>query len=425
VEVQNHILMDVVHVSKSMGLQLMVSNEALVMERKDRRFAHKNFRTLTTATSYSADEADSSLRKVCGLMKDVMTPAVGKLFTSQVEVAFVCLRNADSKWWLCTTRDCHVCGDDMTSIQKEAVTRNANVLVFHMILRRGDDQEQCQQKQQYASLGEEWDALHESIPTMKYTRIITAEQVRPGEFLFVCSCGFDFRYQGICVHISLLLLHASNGECAGCEIGNIALRNTAAFAACRDAKLFLRSPCDWKGILCGHVTEESLRNCPSEGPCDDGDDNQDDQDDQDDHEQRRSRRKVSETAKWKQMRDAELTKIQDHFYRVKAKLLSCDEEEFLERAQKVDRHILTAFQELEDVQDKAQSTVAHRYREDPKRRQRPKTPPPKRTSTAPKRPAAGGGAASHTFHTDTYVVIEISDSEELDELRNGGASSDD
>ena len=183
-----------------------------------------------------------------------------------------------------------------------------------------------------------------------------------------------------------------------------------------------------KAFFAVTVTEESLRNCPSEGPCDDGDDNQDDQDDQDDHddhEQRRSRRKVSETAKWKQMRDAELTKIQDHFYRVKAKLLSCDEEEFLERAQKVDRHILTAFQELEDVQDKAQSTVAHRYREDPKRRQRPKTPPPKRTSTPPKRPAAGGGAASHTCHTDTYVVIEISDSEELDELRNGGASSDD
>jgi hypothetical protein len=45
VEVQNHILMDVVKVSKSMGLQKMVSKEALVMERKDRRFAHKNFRT--------------------------------------------------------------------------------------------------------------------------------------------------------------------------------------------------------------------------------------------------------------------------------------------------------------------------------------------------------------------------------------------
>jgi hypothetical protein len=119
------------------------------------------------------------------------------------------------------------------------------------------------------------------------------------------------------------------------------------------------------------------------------------------------------------MRDAELTKIQDHFYRVKAKLLSCDKEQFLERAQMVDRHILTAFQELEDVQDRAQSTVAHRYPDDPRRRQR-KTPPPKRTGAAPKRPAAaaGGNSASH-------VIIQISESEDLDELRNGGASSSD
>jgi hypothetical protein len=95
---------------------------------------------------------------------------------------------------------------------------------------------------------------------MKYTRIITAEEVRPGEFLFVCSCGFDFRYQGTCRHLSLLLLHASNGECAGCEIGNIALRNTAAFAACRDDKLIKRTPCDWKGILCGMTAVTLLKN---------------------------------------------------------------------------------------------------------------------------------------------------------------------
>jgi hypothetical protein len=420
VEVQNHILMDVVHVSKSTGLQAMVSKEALVMERKDRRFAHKNFRTLTTAASYSADEAASSLKKVCGFMKDVMTPSVGKLFTRQVEVAFLCLRNADTNWWLCTKRDCHLCVEDMTSIQREAVDRNSNVLIFHMILRRGDDQEQLQQQAQYASLGEEWDTLHESIPTMKYTRIITAEEVRPGEFLVMCSCGFDFRYQGTCRHISLLLLHASNNECAGCEIGNIALRNTAAFAACRDAKLIQRSPRDWKGILCGHVTEESLCNCPSEGPCDDRDDNQDFQDDQDDHDQRMSRRNIEKTAKWKEMRDAEVTKIQDHFYRVKAKLLSCDKEEFFERAPKVDAHILAAFRELEDVQDRPQSTVAHRYNGDPKRRQRPKTPPTKRTAT-PQRPAATGGGR--------YALIHISDSEELEEfveeIRDGGGSSSD
>ena len=258
VEVQNHILMDVVHVTKTMGLQRMVSREALVMERKDRRFAHKNFRTLTTAASWSADQADAALNKVCGFMKDVMTPSVGKIFTKQVETAFVCLRNADSKWWLCTKSDCHL-REDMTDLQREAVLRNPNVMIFHMILMHGESNDDDEQRQ-YASLGEEWNTLHDSIPAMKYTRIVTAEEVRPGEFLFMCSCGFDFRYQGTCRHISLLLLHASHGECAGCEIGNIALRNTAAFAACRDAKLIQRSPCDWKGIHCGHVTEECTLN---------------------------------------------------------------------------------------------------------------------------------------------------------------------
>ena len=254
-EVQNHILMDVVHVTKSMGLQRMVAKEALVKERKDRRFAHKIFRTLTTAASFSSDEAEAAISKVCGFMKDVVTPSVGKIFTRQVETAFVCLRNADSKWWLCTNQECSLCADDMTSIQKEAIRRTPNVMIFHMILRRGDCNDQ---EQQYESLGQEWDEVHNSIPTTKYTRIITAEEVRPGEFLFVCSCGFDFRYQGTCRHISLLILHASNMICAGCEIGNIALRNTAAFAACRDEKVIRRAPGDWKGIHCAHVTEIAL-----------------------------------------------------------------------------------------------------------------------------------------------------------------------
>jgi hypothetical protein len=325
----------------------------------------------------------------------------------------------------------------MTSIQKEAVKRNPTVLIFHMILKRGDD-DGCLQEPQYASLGEEWDALHESIPTMKYTRIITAEELRPGEFLLVCSCGFDFRYQGTCRHLSLLLLHASNGECAGCEIGNIALRNTAAFAACRDEKLIKRTPCDWKGILCGHVTEESLRNCP----CNDGADDQDGQDNHDDHEdgdvqeRRTSQRKISEAAQWRQMHEVELTKIQDHYYRVKAKLLSCEKEEFFERARKVDAHILEAFQELSDVQDVPQSTVANRYRDDPKRGQRAKNPPLRPAAPPPhKRQAAAGGGccATSAIYTPAaagktgYAVIHLSDSDELemfeDENRGGGASS--
>ena len=85
-------------------------------------------------------------------------------------------------------------------------------------------------------------------------------------------------------------------------------------------------------------------------------------------------------------------------------------------------HLLAAFQELSDVQDIADTTVAHRYRDDPKRQQRPPPKRVKRTATPPQRPAAGGGPASHTSR---YSVIHISDSEELEELLNGGASSTD
>ena len=323
----------------------------------------------------------------------------------------------------------------MTDLQREAVRRNPNVMIFHMMLMHGESNDDDDQERQYASLGEEWDTLHDSIPAMKYTRIVTAEEVRPGEYLFMCSCGFDFRYQGTCRHISLLLLHASNGECAGCEIGNIALRNTAAFAACRDAKLIQRSPGDWKGVHCSHVTEESLLNCPQNGRCDDRDDDHDDQDDghDDDHGARSSARQVAKKTEWRQRRDARMTLIQDHYYRLQTKLKSCGEAEFFELAEKVDGHILAAWRELSDVQDVPQSTVANRYPSDPKRGQRPKTPPSKRAAAPPpKRPAATGGSAavrttpaSHTAASPRHVVIVLSDSDDERELRNGGASSSD
>jgi hypothetical protein len=123
------------------------------------------------------------------------------------------------------------------------------------------------------------------------------------------------------------------------------------------------------------------------------------------------------------MRDAELTKIQDHFYRVKAKLQSCGKEEFFERAGKVDAHILAALQELSDVQDAAQSTVANRYRDDPKRGQRAKKIPCAATLPLKRQAAAAGGGCSAT--STTYSVIDISDSEELEVLRNDGAPSSD
>jgi hypothetical protein len=43
---------------------------------------------------------------------------------------------------------------------------------------------------------------------------------------------------------------------------NMAIRNTDAFAACRDETMIHRGAFDWKGIVCGHVTEEKLNACP-------------------------------------------------------------------------------------------------------------------------------------------------------------------
>ena len=206
----------------------------------------------------------------------------------------------------------------------------------------------------------------------------------------------------------MILLHASGNCCAGCECENIALRNTAAFAACNDVSLIHRSANDWRGIMCSHVTEESLKNCPSGGQFDYDDDSDPSEETPQAAPKRRSSRQAEEDARWKQQRDAEMTKLQDHYYRVRSKLLSCKKEEFLERAARVDAHLLAAFQELGDVQEIADTTVAHRYRGDPKRR----TPTPtKRTRAKP--PV-----------NPRFAVIQISDTSEAEELRQGGAPSD-
>ena len=136
--------------------------------------------------------------------------------------------------------------------------------------------------------------------------------------------------------------------------------------------------------MCSHVTEETLKNCPTRGEFDNDDDGNDD-DGNDTSEEphqaapmRRSLRKAEDDARWKQHRDAEMTKLQDHYYRVRSKLLSCKREEFLDRAAIVDAHLLAAFRELGDVEDIADTTVAHRYRDDPNRRA---PTPTKRTRT--------------------------------------------
>jgi hypothetical protein len=142
-----------------------------------------------------------------------------------------------------------------------------------------------------------------------------------------------------------------------------------------------------KYIMCGHVTWDSLKNCPSGDVDNDGDnDGGQDTGDAPAVQKRTSSRQAEEDARWKESREAEITKLQDHFYRVKSKLRSCKREEFSQRAARVDGHLLAAFQELSDVQDIADTTVAHRYRDDPKRQQRP---PPKRATPA----ATGGGPA--------------------------------
>ena len=222
VEIQNACLMDVVKVSKSMGLQTMVASEAHMVDRRDRKFAHQSFRTLNTAHSKSKNDRDIS--KLCSQLQDLMTPKVGKKFTREVQIAYDCLQNVDSKWSICKNKNCKLCTDDMTKLQKDAIRASSSVLIFHIILHKGKDSNDIDTGHEYASLGPEWDDLHDSIPRMKYTRIVTAEKQENGKFLFMCSCGFDFRYQGTCKHISVLVLHASDGECAGCEIENIALR---------------------------------------------------------------------------------------------------------------------------------------------------------------------------------------------------------
>jgi hypothetical protein len=356
-----------------------------------------------------------------------MTPKVGKKFTREVSIALECLENVDSKWSRCKNKLCKLCSDDMTKDQKKAMTSTSTVLVFHMIMRKGNDCADIDKGHKYASLGEEWDDLHDSIPRMKYTRIITAEKQADGKFLLMCSCGFDFRYQGTCRHISMLLLHASDGVCAGCEIENIALRNTAAFAACRDATLIERAAFDWIGVICGHVTEESLNSCPC--PCGEDDENEDDggedggEDGKDRSEprSRQSKRKSPGEIQLKARREAKMKEIQDHYYRVKAKLESCKMADFWHKADRVDGHILNAFRELGDVPDVAKTVVANRYPDDPKRQKRTADGGQRR----PNKVAAVAGGGATAAESSMYAAIVISsDSEAIEALRNGGAPSD-
>ena len=71
---------------------------------------------------------------------------------------------------------------------------------------------------------------------------------------------------------------------------------------------------------------------------------------------------------------------------------------------RVDAHLLQAFQELGDVEDVAHTTVAHRYRDDPKRR----TTPPTRVRTPLPASAGGGHAATQPALTDVPTAAAAS-----------------
>ena len=390
------------------------------------------------------EKSGTCVSKLCAEMQDVVTPRMGKLMTKQVAVAATCLANVNSTWKICKGQNCKVCEEYMTGPQKLLLVQGKRMIVFHVKMRIGDEDE-C--TLQHCSLGPDWESLHSTIPRMKHTRIVTAEEMGNGFFLFICSCGYGFRYQCTCRHVAMILIHASGNVCAGCELDNIALRNTAAFAACRDASLIKRTARDWKVTLCSHVTEELLRICP--GIDDDDADDADDADQRDDHNdgdqeqgqtQKRTRRTEDEQ-RLKSERDAKIQELQDKFYRIKAKLevaASRQVAEFWTHASNVDGHLLAAFESLSGVPEAARSVVAHRYRDDPKRSARPSVSRAHAAGggSAHRAGAAGGGSVrtaisatdggpvSTSTSAPRHVVITISDSEELQELLEGGAPSD-
>ena len=186
----------------------------------------------------------------------------------------------------------------------------------------------------------------------------------------------------------------------------------------------------------GHLVVCSSTKSVQEGKlCESEDDGRDDRDENgEDHSasfSRKPTRKSSEEIQLKAKRDARMKEIQDHFYRVKAKLESCKMADFWEKADEVDGDILTAFRRLGGVPDVAQTAVAHRYSSDPRRHKRPAGEGLRRTNKVAAAAVIAGGSANTPAAAGKqgYAVIHISDSEELEvfeeELRDGGGSSSD
>jgi hypothetical protein len=174
-----------------------------------------------------------------------------------------------------------------------------------------------------------------------------------------------------------------------------------------------RTAFDWKGIICGHVTKEYLNACPCPIDEEDGESEGNGHNDHYDGQvssSRNQRRKTPEEIELKSRREARMKEVQDHFYRIKAKLESCKMADFWEKADGVDGHLLNV----------PKTAVANRYREDPHRGA-------KRRKARPTA-AAGGSLTPHpvTSHPEntSYVTFTISDSDDLNILLNGGAPSD-
>ena len=60
--------------------------------------------------------------------------------------------------------------------------------------------------------------------------------------------------------------------------------NTAAFAACRNEALISRDAFDWKGVICGHVSEDSLNVCPFPIEEEDDEDKEEDNEEEEAHQ---------------------------------------------------------------------------------------------------------------------------------------------
>jgi len=161
----------------------MVAKEDLVQSRKDRKFAHQNFRTLTTAASKTVEDSRNVVNQARPFMQVRLNTKNGKLFTKQVSIAAACLYNVDTTWALCKDHRCKVCLQYMTAPPANGQWKVAiSHWSLHLETRMVEQDDNDESKVKPASLGPEWDDLHSTIPVVKYTRVVTAQDAGNGKF---------------------------------------------------------------------------------------------------------------------------------------------------------------------------------------------------------------------------------------------------